>query len=324
MDGGVVSKRSSRIAAEACAWLARLQGGTRSPSGDAAFKDWLRADPAHEEAFETATDIWLIIPGAAQSIQELTSHRTAHPRLGDRWRTAVPQMAFAASVMLVLGISLALWLTRPTTYSTGVGEQKVATLEDGTQIALNTDSSLEVRYDSKERRIALDRGEAMFEVAHNNERPFIVRAGGTQVRAVGTSFIVRRDGNGITVTLIEGKVAVTNFRSAARDRTPIYLSAGHRLRASAKSEPRIDLQSPSAATAWRRGQVVFSNTPLGDAVTELNRYGGPQLVIDDPSIATLPLSGVFATNDTAEFAHAIAALRGLRVKDVDGTLHIVS
>jgi transmembrane sensor len=322
VDGRVVSRSDTRASAEAAAWLARLQGDARTPAREAAFKDWLAADPAHQNAFERATDIWAALPGAAQLLEQPAS-RPASPARSHWQRLPVPQFALAVSVVLAVGIGMFLMLARPSAYSTAVGEQKVATLSDGSRIALNTDSSVEVRYDADERLVELDRGEAMFEVAHNSARPFIVRAGDKQVRAVGTSFVVRREGGEVIVTLLQGKVAVTDIRPAATRPPPTYLNPGDRLRAPMEGPARIDAQPADIATAWRRGQAMFSDTPLADAVTELNRYGGPRLVVDDPRLAGLPISGVFATNDTGEFARAVAALHGLRVEQVGQTMHIV-
>jgi transmembrane sensor len=322
VDGRLVSRAQSRASAEAAVWLARLQGDTRTPAREAAFKNWLAADPAHQSAFEKATDIWAALPGAAQLLEE-PAPGPALPA-ASRWQgPSIARLALAATVVLTIGIGILLTLMRPAAYSTSVGEQQVATLSDGSRIALNTDSSVEVRYDADERLVELDRGEAMFEVAHNSARPFIVRAGDKQVRAVGTSFVVRRDGNGVVVTLLQGRVAVTDIRSTALTAKPTYLDPGDRLRAPVEGPAQIDTQPADMATAWRRGQAMFSDTSLADAINELNRYGGPRLVVDDPRLAGLRISGVFATNDTGEFARAVAALHGLRVEQASRTLHIV-
>ena len=309
------------VDAEAAAWVARLHGDGRTPVTDAGLKAWLDIDPAHQDAFERATEIWAMIPGAALC-------RAAEPAAPvqlqvRRPRMPLHQLALAASILLVIGLGSLFWLfARADGYSTAIGEQKVATLEDGSRIALNTDSKVAVRYGVRERLVELERGEAMFEVAHNVARPFIVRAGDKQVRAVGTSFVVRRQGDDVVVTLIQGKVAVTDTR-AARDVTPTFLTPGERLKAPAVGPVRIDQQPAEAATAWRRGQAMFGDTPLADAVAELNRYGGPRIEVDDPGLAALPVSGVFATNDTEEFAQAVAALHGLKITRNGRTLHIV-
>ncbi len=321
-----MSRPVSRASAEAAAWLARLQGDARTPAREAAFQDWLRADPAHQSAFERATDIWAALPGAALLLDEPPVRASSPTPIAEaraRRRLPLHQLALAASLLLAIGIGSFLWFAHPAAYSTATGEQKVATLEDGSRIALNTDSSVEVRYDADQRLVQLDRGEAMFEVAHNKARPFLVRAGNKQVRAVGTSFVVRREGDEVIVTLLQGKVAVTDLRPAAARATPTYLNPGERLRAPEAGTARIESQAPDIATAWRRGQAMFSDTPLVDAVAELNRYGGPRLVIDDPRLAALQVSGVFATNDTGEFARAVAALHGLRIEQKGQTMHIV-
>jgi transmembrane sensor len=310
----MVTRLDSRAAAEAAVWLARLQGDARTPEREAAFREWLRADPAHREAFERATDIWAELP-------QLTRTQPAAPLSKSKPRA--PLYAMAAALLIAVATATLLWVLRPAAYSTRVGEQKVATLEDGSRIALNTDSSVEVQYSAKQRLVQLDRGEAMFEVAHNVARPFLVRAGDKQIRAVGTSFVVRREGSTVTVTLLHGKVSVTDVRSARTAAEPTYLNPGDRLRAVANEPVRIDAQPVEAATAWRRGQAVFADTPLSDAVAEMNRYGGPRLILADPALASLKVSGVFATNDTGEFARAVAALHALRVSEDGPALRIM-
>jgi transmembrane sensor len=312
----MVTRLDTRAAAEAAVWLARLQGDARTPEREAAFREWLRADPAHQKAFERATDIWAELPQMSDSRRSASA-----PVRKQTQRT--PLYAMAAVLLVAVAVATLLWILRPAAYSTRIGEQKVATLEDGSRIALNTDSSVEVRYSKRERLVQLDRGEAMFEVAHNVARPFLVRAGDKQIRAVGTSFVVRRDGNTVTVTLLHGKVAVTNMRSTQGGPAPTYLAPGERLRAVAEAPVRIDTQPAEAATAWRRGQAFFSDTPLSEAVAEMNRYGGPRLIVADPGIASLKVSGVFATNDTGEFARAVATLHGLHVAQDAQALRIM-
>ncbi|MET0309090.1 MAG: FecR family protein [Sphingomonas sp.] len=325
------SPQPARIDAEAAAWIARLQSSERCDATDDALRAWLEADGAHEEAFERATEIWGILPGAALVAASAptapVTRRAPRPvRRARPTSSPVWGMALAACLLLVVLGGAGWWLmSRSLGYSTQVGEQKVATLKDGTRIALNTDTALAVDYESDVRRVRLDRGEAMFEVAPNPKRPFIVTAGDRTVRAVGTSFIVRRTDSGVVVTLIEGKVAINQIgapRARAID-APTLLRAGERLTVTSDAPSLIDQPSMEAATAWRRGQAVFADMPLSTAVAELNRYGGPRIAIGDPRLASLRVSGVFATNDTVEFASAIAALHGLHVQQADGELRII-
>src|SRR5690606_20728867 len=144
-------------------------------------------------------------PRAAHQL-EADRSSTTRP---ERPRRGVPAVAAALAASLVIALGGVWWLTEVRgAYATRPGEQKVATLKDGSRIALNTDTRLDVRFDAGRRRIRLDRGEAMFEVAHDADRPFVVVAGDTRVQALGTVFIVRRTGDDVVVTLVKGRVAV--------------------------------------------------------------------------------------------------------------------
>ena len=305
------------IEAEAAAWLARLHGDQGDAARDA-LDAWLAEDPAHAAAFARAGEVWAILPRAARHGEDEARLRPAPE--GQPWLRTV--LAVAASMVLGLGV---LWwsLGSAGDYVTRPGEQQVATLGDGSRIALNTDTRVDVRFDADRRHITLDRGEAMFEVAHDADRPFVVIAGDTRVQALGTVFIVRRTRDEVVVTLIEGEVAVTREDSGERlaSEAPMLLHPGERLTEPEAGPTRIEPASVEAATAWRRGQTIFRDTPLGAAVTELNRYGGPQVVIDDPRVAALPISGVFTTN-APDFAQAAADLHGLDVERKGDTLHI--
>ena len=205
---------------------------------------------------------------------------------------------------MVLGLGVLWWSLGATgDYVTQPGEQQVATLGDGSRIALNTDTRVDVRFDA--------------------DRPFVVIAGDTRVEALGTVFTVRRTRDEVVVTLIQGEVAVTRENEDFRETSaaPMLLQPGERLTEPLAGPARIETASVEAATAWRRGQTIFRDTPLGEAVTELNRYGGPQVVIEDPRVAALPISGVFTTN-APDFAEAVADLHGLQVQRKGGALHL--
>lgn len=309
------ASQSQRVDAAAAAWLARLHGDENVRP---ALEAWLDEDPAHAAAFGRASEVWAILPRAARTREE-TARVGSPPR-----PVGLPRVGIAIAASLVLALGVVWWsLGNAGDYATRPGEQKVATLEDGSRIALNTDTRVDVQFDGGRRHIELDKGEAMFEVAHDAERPFVVVAGDTRVEAIGTVFIVRRTADDVIVTLIKGKVAVT--RSPPADGRgageTLMLNPGEKLTEPEDGQIRIEPESVEIATAWRRGQTVFDETPLGSAVTELNRYGGPVIVVDDPRVAALPISGVFATN-AADFAEAAATLHGLRVEKEGGALHI--
>jgi transmembrane sensor len=313
MDGRMVMRGQSRIAeeialAEASAWLARLQSTVRTPAAEAGFKTWLAADPTHARAFARVTDTWDIIPGAALLSRASVSARPRSKRM--------PIAIAACAALLAMVVGLASWLPRDPVYRTAVGEQQTITLADGTRITLNTDSRLVVSYDAAQRRVRLTHGEALFEVAKRPQWPFVVQAGDEQVKALGTTFVVRRDPDRLAVSLIEGRVEVTRHAAmlVPGPVDPLVLSPGERVTLHADGAVRtLDRPRVEAMTAWRRGEVMFDDVALADAVAELNRYGGTRVHVRDPALQQLRVSGVFSTRDPAEFARAIAQLHHLHI-----------
>ena len=328
--------------AEAAAWIVRLHGPHRSPELEAGFRDWLAADPENGRQFERVTEVWDAggtIPAAGV------------PRMV-RWKGAQSphRWALAAMFLLVLGLGAwgldHFWLNPG--YATGLGEQRLVRLADGSRIALNSDTRIRVSCCDTERRVRLERGEAYFEVTRDIARPFVVDAGDRQVTALGTAFVVRHEATGTAVTLVEGKVAVSGPGSAngesasaaggdvtrvasARGRqganatgisAAILLSPGQRLTFTSGAKPQLDEPRIEAVTAWRRGEVMLDRTTLADAVAEMNRYDERMVVIDDPGVAALRISGIYHAGDSEGFAETVARLYGLHVVHQSGRIHL--
>jgi transmembrane sensor len=294
------------LIADAAAWIARLQRGDRTRATEAAFHEWLN-DPAHARAFAQVADVWEIIPGAAQS-------REKSGRSGS-FRPVVRGALVAAAVLAVVALG-AMYLTRTQGYHTAIGQQQVLTLADESRVALNTDSRLTVDYSNKERRVTLDRGEALFEVAQSTDRAFIVQAGDTEVRALGTKFDVRRSDGRVIVVLLEGKVEVTNKPPVlAKPVRVATLSPGQRLTLGTDDGvTTVDRPNVEAATAWRRGEVMFEDAKLSEAVAEMNRYARIRVTLADPELENLRVSGVFESQGAEEFAESMAVLHHLRME----------
>jgi transmembrane sensor len=203
-------------------------------------------------------------------------------------------------------------------------------LEDGTRVSMNSGTRLAVAYDDIERRIVLKEGEAFFEVAHKERVPFIVVEGDHRVTAVGTAFSVRQQRNQTSVTLVEGKVNVAPLSmpvGANRPQTPkipstFSLSPGQRLVFAAAQPPKLDQPRLEVVTAWRRGEVILDETLLVDAIVEMNRYDKTPIVIDDPTIAQLPVSGIYRTGDSAGFADTVSRMYDLRMVQDGGRIHL--
>ena len=289
----------AEVRAEAAAWVARLQGPERTPTAERAFRRWLEADPAHAAAFDRATQVWEGIGGAAAGMKVGPGART------DRLRIAA-SVGAVALVALTGG-----WLTlRDPVYATKVGEQRSVRLEDGSLLALNTNTRVVVRYSKGRRDLTLVRGDAQFDVAKNPDRPFVVTAEGQEVRALGTSFVVRDEGKTLSVTLLEGKVTVRPQTAAAK---AVYLTPGQRVKVGAARPAAVDRPSLQAVTAWRSGEILLDDTTLAEAVAEMNRYSKKPLEIEDGEVAGLRVTGIFRSGESQSFARTLAAQYGLAV-----------
>ena len=332
------------VAAEAAVWVARLHGPGRSPQMERECLAWQARSAQHREAFERCTETWLAVPGVTVASAFASMDASADARAQARAAaTPVPsprplRWAAALGLMAVLAGGAVLfqqWRSLGD-YRTGVGEQQVVLLDDGTRMTLNTDTLVHVALASSRRVVDVQSGEALFEVAKDPQRAFVVRAGGSEVEALGTTFAVRYTVNGapsaaprLAVTLIEGQVAV---RPAVGDGgvtspgQPVLMHAGERVQlspggAAQPAPPRVDRPDIASLMAWQRSEAVFDGATLADAVAEMNRYSRtPIVLLDDATLAGLRVSGLYRTGDSAGFARAVAALHGLTLQESPGRL----
>lgn len=228
-------------------------------------------------------------------------------------------MALAASIAaLAIALGSALWLYDPNAHTTGLGERQTVTLDDGSTVTLNTDTRIEVDFDEGIRHLALVRGEALFDVNKDPERPFLVSAGDSRVMALGTRFQVRRNAEQVEVTLLEGRVRVektaprrltTNNSPLPRMPEPILLEPGERITIAKAGENvvRKKIADEETVLSWTSGRLIFRSTPLVEAVAEVNRYARTKIRIADARLRDLPISGTFVTGDSEILAAALEA-----------------
>lgn len=305
---------------QAVQWIARL--GTRSISLDTIheFAEW-RKDPANAEAYRRAEQLWAQTGelAADPDIQAaLATAKQRNPRRVSVRHIVALGAASALAASLVGGVIL--WQTHDT-YRTAVGEQRVIQLADGSLVRLDTASKLRVRYNSGERRIELAQGQAFFEVAHNPDRPFVVSTGDASVTAVGTEFEVRRIGSETRVVLVSGvvDVAPTRGREAAQRLRPNQQTA------IIGGQANLTVVDADAATSWTNGELTFVDTPLVEAVAEVNRYLVHPIILEAPAEARTSINGVFRSGDRAAFVSAAAHLLKLRAVDTpDGGVRLIA
>jgi len=248
------------------------------------------------------------------------SHEVARRDQAKWWRvTNLPRLA-ATTVCGALVIALLVFVTsRPDaqTFATTIGEHRSVTLEDGSRLLLDTDSSVRVVMTRGERRVTLLEGQANFEVAHDATRPFRVGSGTMTVTAIGTNFDVTALPGRNTVTLIRGRVAVTSAQPSLNPSADVMtLQPGERvavLSDGSLSAPRAI--ALSKALAWQQGRIDLEDATVLDAIAEVNRYSRVKITLRHAAIGTRRIDGLFRTGDVDAMAAALCAYFDLRVAE---------
>ena len=320
-------KTAHQIDCEAADWAARIDRDPLTPEQERAFQDWLHADVRSAGAFCRMRAVALTTeraralgpdfdPAAFEPAAEII------PPVARRRMLQVGG-AIAASALIGVGGTWQL-LRHRGRFSTGKGETKVVALKDGSVVTLNTASEKLVTYSDDQRGVELIRGEALFDVAKNKARAFVVGAGDTSVRVVGTSFTVRRfDAAPIQVLVREGIVEV--FKPAARSK-PVRISANTLAVAPLDDADIAARPVPAAqlhrAMAWQGGQIAFEGETLAQAVAEFSRYSDTRIVIDDPALAKEEIAGLFKATDPVGFANTIAISLNAHVSVGEGEVRL--
>lgn len=306
-----MDKHSDRIAEQAAEHFAQRRSATlrQRRERDA----WLNEDPRHAEAYERFQRLWDNV-GSLADDPELKAIQAADLAALRRRHWFRPQRFMAVAATLVMLVSLGYFVLQftqslpPVRYATALGERRTETMVDGSQIVLNTDSSLEVRYSGGGRAIALLRGEAQFEVARDASRPFVVSIGEDTVTALGTRFQVRREPDSAIITLLEGSVEVVHGDEHH------VLKPNERAILSTRTGVAIASINPESATGWLEGWLRFRGAPLAEVIMEANRYSKEKLRLGDPRLADVQISGNFHAGDNASIADAAGLILPVRVE----------
>jgi transmembrane sensor len=301
----------SDIDAKAAAWAVRLDAGALSAAQRAELDAWLAADRRHRGALLRAqAGLRLLDHGQVVSKMLPPPPFASRPSVGRAARVR-SRLAWGAGLSIAAGLAAAavFWRAPVSDFRTQIGEQRRVALQDGSVAMINTDSRLAVRLGGPERRIALRRGEAWFQVAKDHVHPFIVDAGSVHVRATGTAFSVRRLAGGAEVVVTEGRVVTWRDGS---DQPPSAVSAGQS--AFVADEPARPIRAQGSRTddvlAWRRGEIVFDGDTVAAAAEEFNRYNARKIVLADPAIGQRTIVGYFLIDQPEKFALAASRMIG--------------
>ena len=343
---------ASRTREEALDWFVRRQGEDFSAEDEQAFQAWLVADAAHPQAFAHWHDEWQAVDEIPPDLRRLLQGNLAYDQAlqaasgagrpitppsaiyhaqpaPTRRRMLVPAVAMVAAAIVTGGAGLLAWQhvqTQPLftqVFSTPRGQQAEVPLPDGSRLRLDTATRVEVAYYRQRREVILHGGQAVFAVHGDLQRPFHVQAGDVRVTVVGTRFSVRYTPDvpgsaGVHVAVEEGLVQV-HGKAASSPVQAVSLSAGQQVASDDTGLLAAVSPVPTAGIApWREHRVSFDNVRLDHALAELARYSDPQLVIRDPAVAALPITGVFDPRDMATFHRVLPASLPVRLKKAEG------
>lgn len=343
----------ARAREEASLWLARLDGDLLSADEALQLRQWLAADSRHREALLQLLSVF----SSSAILASLPPTLVAPP---DNGQYAMRQTRRGRAAALALSLSLACvaiigWIGTPgasdpvvpapaiasvaatTVYTTVVGEQRSWPLTDDSTLTLNTDSHVELVFDTRQRTVRLLQGEAYFAVAEDPTRPFVVFAGNGMVRAVGTEFSVRLAGDAVDVTVTEGEVAVATEpassdvatleqqRPAQLASREIRLRQGETVRYVRAIEPPAPLTPTEIARklSWQQGFLVFEGQTLAEATAEIERYTDKRIVVAG-EVASLRIGGYFKAGDIDATLRALESNFPVRVAREDDTLILLS
>jgi len=311
----VSTRESAReIADQAAEWATRIDAGSIDRDTDVGLRRWLDEDPRRQGALLRA-EAALSFVDRARALAGVIPKPEPRP-IWVRRKLMFTGAALAASL-----VGVVILMTAPNRYDTDLGEIRRVPLSDGSVVAINTQSAVEVSMQRDAREVTLTRGEAWFKVAHDKTRPFIVSAGRIRVRAVGTAFSVRRHDDGADVQVTEGLVETWTVGEEERR---IQLAAGSKAYVAAYEPPKI-VQSAAdveRSLAWREGQIVLEGESLDEAAAQFNRYNARKLVISDPGLAAEKLVGQFRATDPQTFAEAVATTLGAKVEEEGDTIRL--
>jgi transmembrane sensor len=321
------------IEATAAAWDVRLRQANASDRERAAFRVWSQGSPEHAAAYDRL-QMGLSLLRAQPELPELSALRDEARGSIRRFRSrrvAAIVSALAACLLVTVGVGLqtergseiAAVLQGGRIYRTALNERSKVTLADGSVLTLDSGTRLSARLRKSRRDITLMSGRALFQVAKDAQRPFIVRAGDRTVTALGTVFDVRLAEGKVRVTLVEGRVAVRPVQAGRIAPATILEPKQQLVETTEDATLALRTVDTDKALSWMDGQVFFDNETLETAASEMNQYSRAKIVVD-PSVANLRINGMFRTGNQTGFAGALQTTLPVEVRTDDQGRILVS
>jgi len=322
------------IEAEASAWIVQVDSGAMSKGDIEDLKEWISRSPQHKHSFQKMASGFLEIGTLLERSDASQSAKKTKPKT--IFFSAPVMLSLAATVVAGFFLLSGQGPEQPgravepaVQYIANLGEQRDVTLPDGSSVTLNTSSKIDVSFTETKRSVNLVYGEALFDVAKDANRPFVVHANQGAVRAVGTVFSVRSTRSDVSVLVEEGIVELiappagrqSNVATRSEDMVVLArLSTGEEANFDGvtKSIKSIELTDITNRHAWKNGMLIFDGNSLSDVVDEITRYTDMKIVLSDPEMQDLQIGGTFKVGETDAFLDAMTLGFNLDVRRVSG------
>jgi transmembrane sensor len=309
-----MAERDPDVLREATEWFARFDGDDITAEDRRRFHAWQQRSPKHGQAFQDVVDMWR----AAEFYSSLSSAEptVSRPPAAASWlprrriRISGAVAATLSAVTLLWFLSGDLLTILQSDYRTATGEQQTVQLPDHSSMTLNTDTAVAVNLAGRTRHIHLLRGEALFRVSRDPDRPFTVEHQGNVVRVLGTEFVVRERQQAITVTVVRGSVEVTSADPGA---ATTRVTAGQQVSAGPEGLGTPHRVDPADLTAWTARRLTVTNTPLSDVIEEIQRYHPGLVWIWNPAIGRIRVTGIYDLSNTMETLRVLADTLSIRM-----------
>lgn len=326
-------------------WLARLDRGGLSDAERAAFEAWLGENPRNKFEIRRLARFWY---GLDRPLSNTFARQKVRQQAHNGGiRSRAPGWRMAASLALVAIALLGIFLLDPVTptdesarFATEIGHSRHVQLSDGSSFILNTNSIVQQDYSATQRTVRLLSGEAVFDVAHDASRPFVVLAAGGVFRAVGTRFSVRMDSDHVTVTVTEGRVALQQrlthwhggldpevpgeANGAVEDLSELILvregESGQVHRTEGASKKAINPDTVIEVLSWIDGELVFYDREFQSVIEEVARYTPVTIRIEDESLKKRRITGIIQIGEMDMMLESIERTLDVTVERVSPTL----
>jgi len=296
-------------------WLVRLQDVNGAGEADwIEFDAWLSASPEHAAAYDDVLAVWSDLGVMAPELKAAAAPVSLAGRARPNRRLIGWGVAAAAAAALAVAVVPSA-LNPARMYETGRGQTRTVGLSDGSTIHMNAGSKISVRMTGSVRQVAMNDAQAVFDVAKDPDRPFLITVGDRTVRVVGTEFDVSHRGNALAVTVRRGVVEVRP--DAASETGAVRLAPGQRLEHAAGGDSRISTVNPDDAFAWRSGRLVYRDRPLVEVVAELNRQFNRDIRLADATTGRQRVSGVLVLDNEKAVIERLSLLAPVSVSAAD-------